>query len=103
MIIKPTFIRRRDFLSLPALWSGWALARRGQAIAADANQVDSASDQANQPTRANPGAGGDASTTYAESFMFDSASADGAQEVSVRLARFPPKNVGSLWVMACFG
>lgn len=41
------------------------------------------------------------SPVYAESCMVVGLSADGAQEISLRLARFPAKNEGALWVTVC--
>jgi hypothetical protein len=45
---------------------------------------------------------GQVSPTYAESFMIDGTSPSGTEEIAVRLARFPARGVGSLWVMAFF-
>lgn len=43
------------------------------------------------------------SPVYAESCALVGMSSDGAQEISLRLARFPVKGEGTLWANVCFG
>lgn len=50
-----------------------------------------------------PGAEGPLSATYAESVALAGLQLDGEQEFSVRLARFPGRNRGGLWLSALVG